>query len=196
MKKTLLLFLIFVLLAGGVYFFRFRGAPPSQDILPKSEKVANEQIEEKKIGLPVSISIPSLGVSANIEHVGLDDERDMDVPKDAANVGWYNLGPKPGELGSAVMAGHLDDPSGAPAVFWDIKKMPLGEEIEVTDENGEKYTFIVKAIENYPWDDFPLQEVFADATGKKLNLITCDGTFDRSSRNYSERTVVYAQMVE
>jgi len=197
MKKTLFLLIIFVLLAAGIYFFRFNDSIKSRKILSASEiKLSkNSEILENKVGLPVSISIPSMGVRAEVESVGLDEKRNMDVPKKAENAGWYNLGAKPGEKGSAVMAGHFDDPKGAPAVFWDLKKIKTGEEIKVTDENGVTYAFAVTSVENYPWNDFPLNKVFADSSGNKLNLITCSGDWDKESKNYSQRTVVYADLI-
>jgi sortase (surface protein transpeptidase) len=191
MKKTLFLLIVFVALAGGIYLFRFREPTTSSQVLQASNEVT---VEAKKIGSPVTLSIPSIGVESEVENVGLDEKRNMDVPKKSEDVGWYNLGPKPGEAGSAVMAGHLDDPTGAPAVFWDLKKLTTGAKIEVTDENGDRHTFIVTDVENYPWNDFPLQKVFADSTGTKLNLITCGGNWDKENKNYSERTVVYADL--
>lgn len=193
MKKTFFLLFIFLTLAGSLYFFRFNSSPATTQVLPANES-SPTNTSAKQIGLPVNLTVPSLGISTEIESVGLDSKRNMDVPKEAANVGWYNLGPRPGEAGSAVMAGHLDDPSGNPAVFWDLKKIKIGEKIEVTDENGEKHTFTVTSVKTYPWNDFPLQEVFADSSGTKLNLITCGGEFDKNSKNYSERTVVYAEI--
>lgn len=195
MKKTFFLLIIFILLAGGIYFFRFRSESNSSSIF-SAQNLANQENTTTHIKTPSTISIPSLGVSADIEQVGLDAKRNMDVPKKAENAGWYNLGPKPGERGSAVLAGHLDDPNGNPAIFWNLKKIKLGEKIIITDQENQQRVFIVKDIENYPWNDFPLNEVFADATGKKLNLITCGGTWDKENKNYLERTVVYANLEE
>jgi sortase (surface protein transpeptidase) len=195
MKKTLFLLVVFVLLAAGLYLFKFRNSN-SETQAGKPDVIAQDLGETKQIGLPTKLSIPSLGVETDVEHVGLDAKRNMDVPKDAANVAWYNLGPRPGESGSAVMAGHLDSPDGSPAVFWELKNIEIGEKIEVTDENGETYTYEVERVESYDFDKFPLEEVFADRSGKKLNLITCEGTFDRETKNYSKRTVAYAVLKE
>lgn len=195
MKKTLALLIIFVVLGAGVYYLRFQENPGKREAKQTTIE-ATEKSEEvvTPIGKPVNLSIPEIGVNSDIEYVGLDSKRNMDVPKKAENVAWYELGPKPGELGSAVLAGHLDAPDGSPAVFWDLKILKVGDEIITTDEDGKKQTFIVKGVESYPWDDFPLEEVFADSSGRKLNLITCEGDFDRETKNYSKRTVVYAEM--
>ncbi len=192
-KLSFLILFIGVILAGFLY--RNLSATESSTRTTTSGKIAHQNPEDQKdIGLPVKLEIPSISITSNVEYVGLDEKKNMDVPKDAKNVGWYNLGAKPGEIGSAVMAGHLDDPKGAPAVFWDLKKLQKGDEIKVTDKNGKELVFIVTRIETYPFDKFPLQEVFADTSGKYLNLITCEGEFDKATKNYSERTVAYAQL--
>src|SRR5689334_11364195 len=124
MKKTIVLLFIFILLIVGVYFFRYKGS--------SSSIVSNKQVEisaapAHEIGSPKKLIIPGINVNANVEYVGLDSRRYMDVPKKAENVGWYDLGPRPGEIGSSVFAGHLDDESGAPAVFWNLKKLSPGQ---------------------------------------------------------------------
>src|SRR5687768_1091778 len=67
------------------------------------------------IGPPSLLTIPTLDINAAIEHVGLDQQKRMDVPQDVNNVAWYKLGPLPGQPGNAVLAGHLDSKTG-PAV--------------------------------------------------------------------------------
>ncbi len=192
-KLSFLILFVGVILAGFLY--RYLSAPEASSGIPTPTIVAQTEYATK-FGLPVKLEIPNINVASSVEYVGLDSKRNMDVPKEAANVGWYNLGPKPGEMGSAVMAGHLDDPSGAPAVFWNLKKLKIGDEINVTDENGEELTFRVTKIETFPFDEFPLEEVFADTSGKYLNLITCEGEFDKATKNYAERTVVYSEIVD
>ena len=143
---------------------------------------------------PRTLEIPKLGVQTTVEFVGLDDERRMDVPKEWENVGWYQYGPIPGEAGSAVIAGHLDSPTG-PAVFYDLSKLQPGDSIVVTNEQGNILEFIVEYIEQYKDVSFPIQKVFNDADNKKrLNLITCAGTFSRSRSVYSDRLVVFASL--
>ncbi len=149
-----------------------------------------ERFEEPKI-----LYIPKINISANMESVGMDNEGKMDVPKLAENAGWYNLGAKPGEKGSAVMAGHLDDITGAPAVFFNLNQLIEGDEVLVTDKLDKITRFKVLRKEVYDFDKFPLQEVFALSDKAYLNLITCDGSFDQASRNYSKRMVVYTEKI-
>lgn len=150
---------------------------------------------QKPITLPVKIQIPKIGVNAEIESVGLDKQNKMDVPKLAENVAWYNLGVKPGEKGSAVMAGHLDKITGAPAVFYKLSTLTPGDKITVVNRSGDNLIFKVTRISKYPDKQFPLQEVFAGPTDTaRLNLITCEGVFDQKTKNYSDRVVVYSEL--
>lgn len=188
MKKIFFLFLIFIIIALGIYFPRLG---EKNDLNPTSSPTPTIQ---EKVQLPVTLTIPSISVKADVEYVGMDPKGNMDVPKKSEDVAWYNLGNKPGEEGSAVIAGHLDDVTGAPAVFWNISKLKKNDKIYVTDSKGNNFTFNVIKIANYDSDNFPLRRVFADNSGIYLNLITCAGTWDKNSKSYTERTVVFSKL--
>jgi len=203
MKKLLsgLVFLL-ILFAGASFGIKaIHSLENRQSVEPSVNLIGNKNLETVKDelpepGTPKTLSIPKIKVNAMVESVGLDSERKMDVPKDSDNVAWYNLGAKPGSVGSAVIAGHKDEASGAPSVFWDLKKLESGDEIIVTDENGNDYTYSVTEIKDYPDASFPLQKVFNTNGKPYLNLITCEGIFNESTRNYSHRTVVYSELVD
>lgn len=146
-------------------------------------------------GVPVTISIPKINVNAHVESVGMDSEGRMGVPTNSMETAWYSPGFKPGMNGSAVIDGHLDLATGAPAVFWNLKMLVAGDTILVTEDNGKKYTFGVTQIVKYPDNNFPIKEVFAATDVPMLNLITCNGTWDQASKNYSDRLVVYSKLV-
>ncbi|OGE26601.1 hypothetical protein A3C26_04335 [Candidatus Daviesbacteria bacterium RIFCSPHIGHO2_02_FULL_39_12] len=129
-----------------------------------------------------------------MEPVGEDAGGKMDVPKLVENVGWYNLGYKAGEKGSAVIAGHFDTVNGAPAVFYYLSQLTKGDEVIVTDKNGKNYIFKVEKSVSYPVDQAPLEEIFAVNDKPRLNLITCFGTWDAGSKNYTNRLVVYTEL--
>lgn len=144
---------------------------------------------------PTTFSIPSLNIEdAPVESVGLDKDNKMDIPKKDEDVGWYNLGPKPGEKGNAVIAGHLDTKTGAPAVFYELNKLKPGDELSVKAKDGKEYKYAVTDVKSYELDKFPLQEVFGSGGKARLNLITCEGTYNRSSKLYSHRLVVYSEL--
>ncbi len=145
---------------------------------------------------PIAVTIPKININASIERVGVDVEGRMDVPKDAFNVAWYEYGIKPGEVGNAVFAGHLDTVTGAPAIFYNLSSVEVGDAIVVSTEEGKRLTFTVVRKEIYDGNQFPLKEVFGASDKKMLNLITCQGWFDYQVQEYSHRLVLYTKLQE
>jgi sortase A len=146
------------------------------------------------IKLPTRLQIPSINLDANIEQVGIAQDSTMDVPQNIYDVGWYKLGPIPGATGSAVITGHLDGKSGEKGVFSELDKLKSGDKIKVRDNLGVESIFIVTGSKNYP-PGFA-DEVFYSQDGKShLNLITCNGTWDVGKNSYSQRLVVFADLV-
>jgi sortase A len=195
MKKILFLFAILMIVAGAVWVMAgvksATKAQPAQVLQSVSENILPTKTA---LSTPKRLIIQKIDVDAAIESVGQDEKGNMDVPKKDENVGWYELGYKPGDEGSAVMAGHFDTRTGAPAVFYNISKLQPGDTIEVVDENDNSLTYSVTDTATYDFDKVPLQKIFATKGKKALNLITCEGVFDRESKNYSKRLVVYAEI--
>lgn len=198
MRKTgFLVALLFFVIAGGLlgsYFVqKFNQTKDVQGVVSFPHKNTSET--QVPIESPLRISIPSIGVEAAVEHVGQDKQGRMDVPKNADNVAWYQLGFKPGERGNAVLAGHLDKITGDPAVFWDIPTLKAGDEIFIKGDNGKELKFVVTNTEQHPYQDFPLEKVFGESDKPMLNLITCVGSWSSAEASYSHRYVVYSQIV-
>jgi nanoRNase/pAp phosphatase (c-di-AMP/oligoRNAs hydrolase)/sortase (surface protein transpeptidase) len=149
--------------------------------------------DSQEISLPKKLEIPKLKVSANIENVGLTADNNMDIPKNDWNVGWFNLGPKPGETGSAVIAGHLDGQTGKPAIFWNLNQLQNGDYIFIIGDDGSKRRFRVIGLEQYDTKNAPLEKIFGAQDGAYLNLITCDGIWDKQEHNYDKRLVVFTK---
>jgi sortase (surface protein transpeptidase) len=148
-------------------------------------------------GLPARLEIPAIGVDAVVESVGLTADRAMGVPKGWMNVGWYNQGFRPGENGNAVVAGHLDTNTGGPAVFWSLDKLQPGDELTVSYENGDRYTFVVESLETYAHDtEGPIiDRIFGESLTADLNLVTCDGAWDHGKATYTHRLVVFTTLL-
>lgn len=144
---------------------------------------------------PIQLRIPSINVDAPIEPQGLTENGEMEVPDDGETIGWYEPGTKPGGMGNAVLVGHVDDYTG-PAIFFNLKKLEVGDEILVDGENGETLTFVVKDKQAYPYDQAPIREIFGPSNNNRLNLITCTGLYNRSTQNHEERLVVYTELKE
>lgn len=192
MRKLFLLLCTFFVI-GGVFWLLPKNEQPIKPPIIESKKEAAQE-DQTTIGkeLPTRLVIPKLNVDAFVESVGMDNKGRMDVPKDDNNVAWYNLGFSPGQKGSAVFAGHFDNKSGGPAVFHNLSTLENGDEITAYYPDGKTYTFVVTQKTEYNFDQVPLEEVFNSQDQPRLNLITCDGVFDKNARNYSKRLVVYS----
>ncbi len=145
----------------------------------------------RNVGLPVRVIIPSIGVDATIEQVGVATDGAMATPEDPWNTGWYAPGIRPGQVGNAAIAGHVDYHGIGPVVFWDLNKLSTGAEVFVVTDAGQTLRFTVRGSEYYTPENAPLQDIFGAATTLNLNLITCGGTFDPTTRHYDQRLVVF-----
>jgi Sortase domain len=140
---------------------------------------------------PVSLVIPSIGVSASIVHLGLTSSGALQVPPTTAVAGWYTGSPRPGSIGSAVIAGHIDSIAG-PGIFFRLAQLQRGARVYVRRADGTLAVFEVTRVLSYAKDDFPTAAVYGPVPDPELRLITCGGTFDYSTRSYLSNTVVYA----
>lgn len=142
-------------------------------------------------GLPSRIRIPGISVNAALEHVGLTAEGEAGVPQDPANAAWLDAGPRPGEIGTAVIDGHYGWSNDVRAVFDDLHLVQIGDSIYVDDETGASIQFIVREIRTYGESDETSDVFFATDGGAHLNLITCEGAWSAARGSYSDRLVVF-----
>jgi LPXTG-site transpeptidase (sortase) family protein len=158
--------------------------------LPKQEQ-ASLPDDKADFGLPMRLKIPGINVDAAVEPVGLTSEGLMDVPKDSADVAWYNLGQRPGENGSAVMAGHYGLKNEKVPAFDNLHKLLPGDKLYVEDDRGIIISFAVRESRSYdPSAD--ASAVFSSNDGKShLNLIACEGIWDKIAGNYPKRLVIF-----
>ncbi len=145
--------------------------------------------------IPTRISIPSLGVRAKVIEVGRAADGSIATP--AADpvdaTGWYHLGPTPGELGTAIIVGHVDTDS-QPAVFHRLPELREGKFIEVDREDDGVATFVVESVESFPKTSFPADRVFASTGRPRLVLVTCGGTWVGGDIGYSDNVIVFATL--
>lgn len=142
---------------------------------------------------PDAVEIPAIGVTAPVDPMGLDAAGALEVPTDFARVGWWSGGPAPGDPGAGVLEGHVDSTDG-PAVFYALRELRPGDEITVHRVDGTSAVFVVDRLESYAKDAFPAFDVYGRTGPPVLRLITCTGSFDRSSRSYVDNLVVYASL--
>jgi len=150
-------------------------------------------VTETAQGLPIRLIIPEINVDTLIENMGVMATGVMEVPDNSVNVGWFKLGPRPGEDGSAVIAGHFDGKNGEKGVFTDLDKLKKGDKITIKDSNGASVVFIVREIRIY--DPGYANNVFSASESAHLNLITCDGIWNGTKKSYDKRLVVFADFL-
>ena len=171
-------------------------------LMPVNKNIIFPVTEQKSSSQPFRLRIPTIGVDAEVKSLGLDSLGKMDISKDPIFVTWYNLGPRPGETGNAVIAGHYGWLNNQPAVFDNLYKLKKGERIFIenmstsADEKGSVITFVVREIQIIGGYQ-NASEVFNSRDEKShLNLITCGGIWNEFTQNYSERLVIFADKVD
>ena len=140
---------------------------------------------------PARLKIPSLGVNAAVETVGIKADGTMGTPKNFDNVGWYSPGSKPGEEGPAVFAGHVNNGGIRKGVFEKLSKIKTGDYVTVEDAAGRSKIYKVSSVREYP-AEAPAGELFAPGGPSRLVLITCDGEWLPAERTFDKRLVVVA----
>lgn len=145
---------------------------------------------------PTTISIPRIGVNAQIMALGTNPDGTVQVPPldQALLAGWYEPGPSPGEVGNAVIVGHVDSAAIGPAVFFSLGALQPGDTITVDRADGQPATFQVDSVAAYPKDAFPTEQVYGPSDRPGLRVVTCGGQFDEATGDYPDNVVVFASV--
>jgi sortase (surface protein transpeptidase) len=143
---------------------------------------------------PVHLSIPQIGVSVALTTLGLNSDGTVSVPSDYATPGWFKDGPTPGETGSAVILGHVDNQNG-PAVFYHLDRLGVGSRVFVTLYNGRRLEFAVIGVRMFSKTNFPSKLVYGYRPYPALQLVTCGGVFDANTGHYLSNIVVFTALV-
>jgi len=160
---------------------------------PVINSVISPKQESANPGLPARIKIPKIKVDAAIEVVGLTKDGAIGVPKGPTNTAWFNLGPRPGEIGGAVIIGHYGVwKGGLPTVFNNLYKLRKGDKIYIKDKKGATVTFVVRKLQTYGENEAAPDVFNSNDEKAHLNLITCQGIWNKNRKSYSERLVVFA----
>lgn len=142
---------------------------------------------------PLTLIIPSLKINAVVGVLGLQADHQVMVPTNTRIVGWYDDGPTPGEIGSAVILGHVDSTAG-PGTFFYLKNLKAGDSITVKLADGVVTHFAVTKVVEYSKTAFPDRLVYGSHGIRSLQLVTCGGTFDHETGHYESNVVVFSQM--
>jgi len=144
--------------------------------------------------VPLTLSIPAIGLSVPLTELGLNSNHTVQVPTDFQEPGWYEYGPSPGQLGSSVILGHVDSYQG-PAVFFRLRTLEPGDRVNVTLADGVITHFVVRQVAMYLKANFPTVEVYGPHGYSTLQLVTCGGVFDTQTGHYLSNVVVYTSLV-
>lgn len=142
---------------------------------------------------PVSITVGSIDACSTLQPVGVDAQKRIQVPSvhTPEQAGWYRLGPTPGELGPAVVVGHVNG-DGREGVFADLDDVEQGDRIAISRRDGRTASFTVTTVVQADKDEFPTTAVYGDTRDAQLRLITCGGALDRSAHRYDDNVIVFA----
>jgi LPXTG-site transpeptidase (sortase) family protein len=143
---------------------------------------------------PVRVQIPSIGVDSDLMDLGIQADGTLEVPPAGFPAGWFTEAPTPGEVGPAVIAGHVDW-AGDPGVFADLGDVEPGDEVSVARADGSTAVFRVTQVDQVAKDAFPTAAVYGDLDHAGLRVITCGGEFDARAQSYRDNTVVFADLV-
>ncbi len=153
---------------------------------PTAQKTSPKKVTAQ----PVRLIIPSIGLSAPVQSVGINDKGEMEVPDGSLpDVGWYKHGTIPGNVGSAVIDAHVY------AAFEKLRYVKVGSEVIVENANGERLTFVVNDSRVYQLGELTSGMLFGRKDARRLNLITCAGEQTADGSTYTHRLVVYTTLV-
>ncbi|QXE36086.1 sortase [Streptomyces sp. GMY02] len=170
-----------------LHLFPQRAAPPVDAAEPRLIKVTDPPTA------PVRLRIPVLGLAVDVLPLGVDDKGSLNPPgfRDAMKVGWYALGPRPGDIGPAVLVGHRDAPANPGSVaarngrdtiknaaFAKLGRLRPGDLVETEQGDGRRLPFRVTSVSTYPTKSFPTKLVYGPVPNSQLRLITCGGVIN------------------
>lgn len=198
--QALTMFLILIGAVSSIYFVVLLGS--SKKIVlaaPKTTGIVSKPIQPQKPKIlsrsePTQLHINKIGLDAPLVAVSYRPDGSLQVPGAYDTAGWYKYSPTPGEMGPAIIAGHLDSPSG-PAIFWRLNELQPGDIIEIGRTDSTTAKFRVDDVKQYPRDELPMQDIFGNISYSGIRLITCGGVFNTLTRHYNLNTVVFGSLI-
>jgi len=166
---------------------------PAKPSPPKSSATTPPRAATLARSTPVRLQITAIGVDSTLMKLGLGADGALEVPKSGFPTGWYTGGPTPGELGPAIIAGHID--WNGPGVFFRLHSLKPGDRVTVTRADDSKPAFRVTRVAQFPKNRFPTELVYGNIDHAGLRLITCGGSFNSQTGHYEDDIVVFADLV-
>jgi sortase (surface protein transpeptidase) len=192
---------VLVVVAAGCITLGLHGhehalpGPVAQTPVPSTPAAAPATVATAMVhSVPVSLRVPAIGLSVPLSTLGLNLDGTVQVPTNVTEPGWFRLGPSPGQIGSAVILGHVDSYLG-PGVFFQLRTLVPGDQLQVSLADGAVATFAVSTVATYDKTQFPARQVYASHGVSTLQLVTCGGAFDTQTGHYLSNIVVYSTFV-
>lgn len=154
---------------------------------------AHPQFRRPAVAAPVRVRIPSIGVDSALQRLRVLPDGTLQQPSRWQVAGWYAGGVRPGEVGPAVIAGHVDSIDG-PAVFYRLRDLTDGASVYISERDGTRLHFLVAHSEAFPKRSFPTRAVYGPTAVPTLRLVTCTGAFDYARASYVDNLVVTAYL--
>lgn len=190
--------LLFIAGCGGVFYIALQPAFAPEATTPPDPVASAVVTPQEPSGLarsvPTHLEIPDIQVSTDLIELGKNSDGTLETPTSYEIAGWYKYSPTPGEIGPAVIVGHVDSYQG-PAVFFYLKDLQPGQQIHITRADGSTVRFKVDSVALFDQNNFPTEAVYGNIDHSGLRLITCGGVYNSLTGRYSHNTVVYASHV-
>jgi hypothetical protein len=144
-----------------------------------------------QVAEPVRLHIQAIDLHSPLERLRRAPDQSIEVPWQPSSAGWWADGPRPGQIGPAVVLGHLDSKAG-PAVFFRLGELRPGDNVLIDRADGTTVRFVVTALHWYQKDEFPTELVYYPTLRPELRLVTCGGPIDSSTGHYRDNLVAFA----
>ena len=170
-----------------------RPTPSASALRAGEEAPAVPQTLTTSRSVPVRLRIPTLGMNIPVGTLGLNADGTVQVPSGTTQPGWFDRGPTPGQLGSAVLLGHVDSYRG-PGVFFQLRTLAAGDRVDVDLADGDTAQFTVDSVQQFSKQAFPAQRVYGSHGSSAMQLVTCGGVFDHQTGSYLSNVVVFTSL--
>lgn len=164
--------------------------PTARPVIPTAPRPGPHPLVARSA--PLELRIPAIDLAVSVSTLALNPDNTVEVPTNAEQPGWFRLGPSPGQLGSAVILGHVDSKRG-PAVFYRLRSLRPGNRVDVSLTNGDVASFAVTKVATYPNSRFPARQVYTSHGHSALQLVTCGGRYDKRT-GYQANVVIYTAL--
>lgn len=163
---------------------------------PSEDKPGSDYVWKGKPQNPKKISIPSVDIENFIQAVGVDQNKEVAVPNNIHLAGWFADSVIPGQKGLSIIDGHVDGRT-QEGVFKRLPNVQKESEVIVTFGDDTTKKFRVISITEVSESE-AASVLFSQypKVSNQLNLITCVGQFNQSTKRYDKRVIVAAELVE